>query len=608
MKKLTLLMILIIPFQVSYGQLIKNNVLPPDAGHFEKMPVRTPDPMGGSEELIIGEKSLSSSIIGYNYYDLQTYGAIQQRLYAYPDGTIGATWMMAMETTNWSDRGTGYNYFDGTFWDNAPSVRIESGRTGWPSYAPWGANGEVNVAHYLNGNDWVLLFCKRPNKGQGSWTEFMLGGPVANVGIVWPAMITNGSNHNTIHVLARTYGDLYMGQDGALVYSRSSDGGLTWEIENYFFPDLGTNYFLDIGADEYTWANPVGDTIAFTVGFSSGHACIMKSTDNGDTWQKIQVFESPFYPPPGGATPTFGAGDGSSAIALDDQGIAHVAFGRMRHVYDETGAAFYYPFTDGLIYWNETMDELDTTIISSYTLEHLEQNGNLIGWVPVDPTSLIGFPSYYTSLTSNPQISIDGDRIFVVWSGLSQWDNGIWNYRRISGNSSNDGGLTWNGMVDLTGELVFIFSECVFPSLAPTIVNNQFHLIFQEDNEPGIFVWAAQQAMPVENRVTYQNHETFVLTGIDDNQAETMPALSLSLNFPNPFSEVTWFDLNISKESQVELLIYDLTGKLLQQIDYGKKSAGNVRIRYDNLHLPKGIYFYSFITDLGTQNGKFIVN
>ncbi|MFU8845027.1 MAG: T9SS type A sorting domain-containing protein [Bacteroidales bacterium] len=607
MKKFTLVMILITSVLFTSGQLIHKKVLPPDANYFEKMPVRIPDPMGGSGDLIIGEKPLSSTIIGNTYYDLQTYGSIQQRLYAYPDGTIGATWMMALETPDWPDRGTGYNYYDGSSWGPYPTTRIESGRTGWPSYAPLGTNGEINVAHYLNGADWVLLFCKRANKGQGSWTEFMLGGPVANVGIVWPAMMTNGIDHQTIHILARTYGDPYMGQDGALVYSRSSDGGLTWEIENHFFTELGSSYFLEIGADEYTWANPVGDTIAFAVGFSSGHAYIMKSTDNGDTWQKTVVFQSPFYPPPGGATPTFGAGDGSSAIALDNEGVAHVAFGRMRHVYDETGAAFYYPFTDGLIYWNETMDALDTTIISSYTLDYLLQNGNLIGWVPGDPANLIGFPSYYTSLTSNPQITIDGERIFVIWSGLSQYNNGVWNYRKINGNSSNDGGLTWNGMVDLTDELVFIFSECVFPSLAPTIVNNQFHLIFQEDNEPGIFIWAAQQPAPGDNRITYQNNETYILTGIEDNQSETTKEITLSQNFPNPFRVVTWFDLYIGKDSQVELLVFDITGKLLQHIDFGRKMAGNIRLQYHNMHLSSGVYFYSIKTDSGTRNGKFMI-
>ncbi len=48
-----------------------------------------------------------------------------------------------------------------------------------------------------------------------------------------------------------------MGQDGALLYSRSMDGGATWDIQNYFFDALGPDYFVNIEADGYAWANHV---------------------------------------------------------------------------------------------------------------------------------------------------------------------------------------------------------------------------------------------------------------------------------------------------------------------------------------------------------------
>ena len=608
MKHICLLFAFGLALSFSYGQELKTNFSLPDINRTEKYPEKTLEAFPGFETTIPGEKILTE-IAGYTYYDLQTYGAMPQRIYAYPDGTIGATWMMAFATTDWIDRGTGYNYYDGNSWDIPPVTRVESGRTGWPSYAPLGAGGEIIVAHYLNGDEWVLLFNHRPAKGSGNWSEFMLDGPAIGTGLVWPAMITSGPSHNTIHILARTYGNLYMGQDGALLYSRSSDGGATWDIQNYFFSDLGPAYFENIGADEYHWAQPVGDTLAFAVGFGAGHACIMKSTDNGITWQKTEVFHSPFYPPPGVATPTFGAGDGSCALALDPQGKAHVVFGRMRHVYDDTGAAFFYPATDGLIYWNEDMDELDTTIISSYTLDYLELNGNLVGWVQGGVENLIGFPSYYTSLTSNPQIIIDDyNRIMVVWSGVTAYDNGVWNYRRIFGNLSEDGGSNWNGMTDLTSELVFIFSECVFPALAPKPVNNMIHFIFQEDNEPGIYVWAEQQPKPGDNRIT---HMDILLpnppTGISDNETGDYGNGLTSTIYPNPFSDFTWLEVFLPEKSPVELSVYDMTGKELYKIDCGVHESGSQIIPFENNVLNKGTYFYSFKTNQGTTTGKMVV-
>lgn len=601
MKKILLLSSFIMISIVMIGQSLRTGA--------ERMPVTTPDPAGMSgQELIIGQK-LSESLAGQTWYDLQTYGALSQRIYAYPDGTIGATWMIGYETTAWIDRGTGYNYFDGSQWGEIPTQRLESIRTGWGCYAPLGVNGEIVVGHAQPSTDWVLHFSKRTNKGEGAWEEFDLAGPVAGTGIVWPSMITNGPDHNTIHVLARTYTTPYMGQDGALLYSRSSDGGLTWDVENFFFEELGPDYFVTIDADGYDWAEPAGNTIAFSVGFDVGHGCIMKSTDNGDNWEFIEVYECPFYPSPGGLTPSFGAGDGTQAAAIDNAGNVHVVFGRMVYVYDETGALFYYPSTDGLIYWNETMPALDSTLISSYTTEFLLQSGNLAGWV-VDPgiSGLIAFPSYFSSLTSHPQMLIDQyNRIFVLWMGAAPtFNNGTWNYRHIYGNSSNDGGITWNGIKDFNTDLVYIFSECIYPALSPVLYDNKLHFWFENDTEPGIFVWAAQQAAASLNNITCMVMETGYLTGIGSEPGNSPDQIAVSQNYPNPFNDITYIDVNLDNPSEILFIISDLTGRVIHSETLEMIHKGNFTIRFENNDIPAGIYYYTLISDAGSYTGKMV--
>jgi hypothetical protein len=241
------------------------------------------------------------------------------------------------------------------------------------------------------------------NKGQGDWIESQIAGPEAGVGIVWPAMVSGGTDHNTIHLLALTYGNPYMDQVGALLYFRSSDGGDTWDIQNHFFEELGYDYFVTIEADGYAWAEPHGNTIAFSVGFDAGPGCIMKSFNNGENWEFIEVYESPFYPPPGLPLINFGAGDGSQEIALDSEDNVHLVYGRMVYQYNDAGELLFYPASEGVIYWNESMPKLDSTIVSSYTLDFLIAGGNLAGQI-VDPgISGIGdIPTYYASLTSHP--------------------------------------------------------------------------------------------------------------------------------------------------------------------------------------------------------------
>jgi hypothetical protein len=583
--------------------------------HALKIPKETIDPLGnGSQPDLVGQK-LTESIIGTTWYDLQSYGSMPMRMFAYPDGTIGASWMMGFETTGWSDRGTGYNYYDGSTWGDYPTGNVESIRTGWPCYAPLGPNGEIIVSHALPGTDWEILINRRTNKGQGDWTESSIAGPEPGQGIVWPAMVTSGDDHNTIHLLARTYnagGTPYMDQNGALLYFRSTDGGDTWDIQNHFFDELGSNYFVNINADGYAWAQPHGNTIAFSVGFDATPGCIMKSTDNGDTWEFIEVYQCPFYPPLGGATAYFGAGDGSQALALDNNDNVHLAFGRMVYYYDDAGALYFITNTDGVIYWNETMPMLDSTIISSYTLENLISSGNLAGRV-VDPgvSGLIAFPNYYCSLTSYPQMLIDeNNRILLLWSGAApNFTNGEKNYRHIYGNSSNDGGDSWNGIVDFNQDLVYIYSECVYPVIAPTLVNNQFHFYFVNDNSPGIYVWPdpPEQASPTENSITYMGLETSFLTGVKDNPVQGDNQLKVSQNFPNPFEKETFIQVSVEKPENISLVISDVAGRIFYSEDFGRITKDKFRIRFENNNLPAGIYYYTVTSDSGSYTGKMVV-
>ncbi len=574
----------------------------------EKMPVPQLDPSGyAGPGAVIGEK-LSQAIIGQSNFDLQTYNSIEQRLYAYPDGTVGATWMMAFEP-DWPDRGIGYNYFDGSSWGSYPTESIASVRTGWAGYAPLGAQGEVAVGHANIDNEWGLLFCKRDVKGTGDWEEFFLNGPEPGVGIVWPAITSGGENHEVLHILGLTTGNEYMGQGAALLYSRSSDGGETWDIQHHFFEEIGPDYFPSIGAENYAFAQPRDGIVAFSVGFDDGHGGIFKSTDNGDTWTYTEVYNSPFYPATGEYTDPFGAGDGSQALSIDSEGTVHLVYGRMRHVYDETGAAFYYPATDGVIYWNENMPPLDTAIISTYTLEYLAENGNLVGQVVGDGIAgLIDFPAYFMSLTSHPQILIDGmDRIFVIWSGVApEFSNGLYNYRHIYGNSSSDGGLTWNGIEDLTDELVFLFSECAYPALAPNIVNGELHFTFQEDGEPGIFVWAASQTEITSNSIQYLSIDTEVLTGTGAAAAGVSGPV-VGQNYPNPFLDATWIEVKLDRPMEVGFSVTDISGRTVHTEVIENNGSTTHRIRFDRQQLTGGVYYYTVSTGSGSFSGKMII-
>src|SRR5210317_867062 len=85
--------------------------------------------------------------LGETFYDLQSNASINNRLQVWDDGTMAAVWTRGLEASAFPNRGTGYNYFDGSSWGAWPEARIQDTRCGWPSIAAWGADGEISVAH-----------------------------------------------------------------------------------------------------------------------------------------------------------------------------------------------------------------------------------------------------------------------------------------------------------------------------------------------------------------------------------------------------------------------------------------------------------------------------
>ncbi len=306
---------------------------------------------------MLSKSALSDITTMQTFYDTQTNRSTSERIYLYPDGTIGVCGMIAHDS-NYTDRGTGYNYFNGTAWGPAPAARTESVRTGWPCIAPCGT-GEITIAHW-GGHGLVVM--KRPNKGTGAWTESYIDPPAGVTTIFFPRMVTSGVNRQTVHLICSTAdtvsgGTLYNGLDGALLYNRSLDGGLTWEEWRQLDGLTSANYKYFEG-DGFVFAEPRGDTIAFAYGGEWLDFGYLKSTDNGATWTRSLVWENPWvlYNGPFPADAFFST-DGNIAAALDHNGKLHLVTGLSRTSKNAAGEIIVYPWTDGLLYWNENMPQ-----------------------------------------------------------------------------------------------------------------------------------------------------------------------------------------------------------------------------------------------------------
>jgi len=82
------------------------------------------------------------------------------------------------------------------------------------------------------------------------------------------------------------------------------------------------------------------------------------------------------------------------------------------------------------------------------------------------------------------------------------------------------------------------------------------------------------------------------------DEKNTLPKTSiLHQNYPNPFNPSTQIKFELSSASNVELRVYDLTGKEIATLINGNLSSGVHTIRFDAANLSSGIYVYSLKTN-----------
>ena len=614
MKKLLLISAVLIFGTSSFAQLQQRSVT---SKRLQDISVPLPSttdgyiaPQQSVNGTVNSKSAMAIDVIGGTRYDAQTNGSLAQRIIVNADGTISAVWTRGMlDAASYSDRGTGYNYFDGTAWQAEPTARIETLRTGWPSIAKWNGNGEILVAHQAATTP--LVISTRPVAGTGAWTQSLLNPPAGAPGLIWASIMTNGSNHQNVHLLTLTGpsgngGAAYQGLDGALLYFRSLDGGTTWDINGVIIPPMTSVNYLAFGADSYAWAAPKGDTIAFVVGDNWTDTFVMKSVDNGTTWTKIPILNNSNKLVPNLTyTPIFACSDGSNAVAIDNNGKIHVVFGRMRASDDGSQGKVYYPYTDGVVYWNEDMPMLD----DSLNLDTLDAHGQLLGYVVANTAgdSIMTIPYYGAGMTSYSNITIDeNNNIFVVWSGVTVGNPSPegFNYRHLWTRGSTDGGQSWSNFLDLNEGLFFIYREFVFPFMSKTTFNDKIQMIYQSADVPGSAI--QQTTNPVhDNTIEFRDVLKSDIVSTNDHK-QNPNKISLN-NYPNPFKGITTITMELPQGGNVKIDVTNVSGQVVASIDKGKMNAGIHQVAFDASALAGGVYFYSVKVNGVSYTNRMIV-
>lgn len=552
-------------------------------------------------------RTLSSTVIGTTVYDLQTNGTAQRRLFNHADGTLSATWTMDNGAAPYTNRGAGYNYFNGTTWGPNPTAKVESTRNGWPAMAS-GSGTEIIISHSGSGG---LTLNKRSTKGTGAWTESIIPSIAAPGGydVLWPRAVVGGDKDSTIHLIAIirntvTGGPDYKGLSSALVYYRSKDLGTTWDIQEFTPPGLDSSVFTFVSADAYS-IDSRGNTIAFAAFNSWGDVLMYKSLDNGDTWASTIVNDFPInkYVIDGGSDfdgdglfDTILSSDGSGSLVIDNNNGVHVFFGLARVLDADTtdGNTSYFPGTNGLAYWNESFG-VDSVQTIAGALD-LNLDGTL---------NIVGIPSYQVGLSSMPTAGVSANNtIYLAYTALNEeYDNGSQNYRHIYIMKSNDGGATWTNPGNYTPDFEFNLFETAFPSMAKRVDAN-IHLTYMRDFEPGHSISGDLDPAGF-NDIVYLKIDT-VLAVPTVSVKEISNDFSLNL-FPNPTTDI--LNVRISsatnKAEKITVSLVDALGRTVSS--FGENFNGNSGLFTMNVSsIDNGVYFIRMDSESGVVTKTFV--
>jgi hypothetical protein len=569
------------------------------------------------------ERAVNETTVGRTFYDLQSNSSLSNRLVTNPDGTMGCVWTMGMEATSFPDRGTGYNFWDGTAWGPEPTARIETIRTGWPAYAPWGA-GEIVFSHNgLTSGAMGLEFCKRDVRGTGAWTETVVPGPENMADVTWPRTCTSGENHDVIHLLScNDAAASYTGQAASMFYSRSTDGGATWDPNMVVMDGTGSEFYTEINADDYTMDSR-DNVVAILVADAFRDLFYLKSVDNGENWEKVVVWENPypFFDWNVTITDTFFCVDNSASIAVGpapDYKV-NIVFGINRVLHDVVGTSYsYFPYIDGIGFWQEGMPVFSNNIHAlagpqyGYEDSEMIENYNYIGWTQdVDGDGTItlvttNLPMAYRELglSTMPTVAVDDQgRVFAAWASTTEtYDNVDYNFKKIWARAFENN--EWGPFVHVTADIVHIFDESIYPQI--TAGNgNEVYVLYQADGTPGTALDADHDYQ--ENRmIVAAVDKTDLLTGLG-KENQLLNESSVSQNFPNPFNGTTTITVNLEKSANLSMVVTNMVGQQVQSFDRGQVSTGTYYFEVNGTNLPKGVYFYTVKADDSSITKKMIV-
>jgi hypothetical protein len=575
--------------------------------------------------------------IGTTYYDLQSNGTMGKQC-CVGGGYIHFVW------TNGINPGSGsrhvyYNALDqmsGTFTSPA-GVQIDAAsRAGFVTATCTNDGFCYPAFHQTIGANPFTAVAIDYFPANGAFTIIEIPHVTGDPQVIWPKIDADPTGN--LHIVATESGgstlDYYVNgtpefdQDGAGLTINFPTPWLEW--------DPATFITMDVAAGRHSprvavaWLND---------GAGSGEALdptnvyLRVSEDGGATWG--DVINVTNIQPLDTSCVTFGGdpmvcnGDTMHpwidlSVIMDENDSVHIAFSANAYFYFDTDGSV---FDGGLIYstlwhWFEGRDELNMVREAWYGHRDIALGVNNL-------------------MVHRPNLSVDTTNGYLYCS-FQQFDSVQQSGGGFpSGDAwitvSTTGGRTWAEATNLSNTVTDSGAaplDCRSErdiSLADIVTDGVVHMQYTLDLDcgtsvsttaegvatpnPEYYLPIPAQSIPTEPLVNFlrnfhadSSQFPWDLLSADPEHASLPEQFALYQNYPNPFNPTTRIQFDLASESNVQLAVYDVTGRQVTTlIDQQPLKAGAHVVEFDASRLASGVYFYRLSVNELNQTRKMVL-
>jgi hypothetical protein len=124
-------------------------------------------------------------------------------------------------------------------------------------------------------------------------------------------------------------------------------------------------------------------------------------------------------------------------------------------------------------------------------------------------------------------------------------------------------------------------------------------------NGSGVYVCGPSEGSGTSGDIAVVKYSQLV--GIENIESELPNDFSLSQNYPNPFNPATNIKFSIPVSSNVKITVFDVQGKLVDELVNKEMNPGVYVVDWDASALSSGTYFYTIRTESFTETKKMIL-